>query len=345
MNLGRDSSIDIIRGIAIFTMVAANMAAHSFIAPHPFIFRLYGTFAAPIFIFLSGMMVGYAHHLKKYKFNYYLVRGGLILLVGVLLDVICWRTLPFTTVDVLYLIGISMPLAGLFVRMNDKIKPFIIILIFALTPLLQKIFGYTDYPSEWNLSGELNSAAITTNQTSVLHHWLIDGWFPLFPWLGIALLGSMMAKFRIEDQNKFSNRSLYFAISSLAVGITLWNLFPGKSLTRDGYSELFYPPTLGYLFTALGIIFSLFFIVGKIQDSKLLIPWRMLGSASLFMYIFHYLIIAFVISPFVEPQSLKKFIMLYLMVITLLTAVAFWIYDLKQKRKTLPFLVRFFIGS
>ena len=48
----RDIAIDIVRGLAIFTMVAANMAAYVLAEPHPFGLRLYGTFAAPLFLSL-----------------------------------------------------------------------------------------------------------------------------------------------------------------------------------------------------------------------------------------------------------------------------------------------------
>lgn len=46
----RDKTIDILRGLAIFTMIAANISPYVLIEPHPFWFRLYGSFAAPLFI-------------------------------------------------------------------------------------------------------------------------------------------------------------------------------------------------------------------------------------------------------------------------------------------------------
>ena len=56
-NTARDSTVDALRGLAIATMVAANLASLVLPEPHPFWFRLYGSFAAPTFILLSGMMV------------------------------------------------------------------------------------------------------------------------------------------------------------------------------------------------------------------------------------------------------------------------------------------------
>jgi len=106
--VNRDISIDILRGLAIFTMVAANMAPYVLIEPHPFWFRFYGSFAAPLFILISGMMVALTTLTKGHDFKYFLVRGILIVTVGALIDVVMWNFYPFTTVDVLYLIGVSL---------------------------------------------------------------------------------------------------------------------------------------------------------------------------------------------------------------------------------------------
>src|SRR4051812_37681601 len=107
----RDFSVDILRGVAITTMVAANAAPGLLIEPHPMYFRLYGTFAAAIFTFLSGVMVSLGEASKNYGFNHYLLRGFLILMVGCLLDIIVWQKLPFISFDILYLIGLSTPIA------------------------------------------------------------------------------------------------------------------------------------------------------------------------------------------------------------------------------------------
>ena len=51
---GRLAAIDLLRGLAIVMMVAANAAAVILRGPHPFGFRLFGSFAAPIFVTLAG---------------------------------------------------------------------------------------------------------------------------------------------------------------------------------------------------------------------------------------------------------------------------------------------------
>jgi uncharacterized membrane protein len=169
--VNRDRTIDILRGLAIFTMVAANMAGPVLVEPHPFLFRFYGSFAAPLFILISGMMVALTTQTKGHDLKYFLVRGMLIIAVGAFIDMLIWKIYPFTTVDVLYLIGISLPLAYLFQRLNTRYQCLIVISIFILTPFLQNIFGYADYPTEFFFpSGALT--IIIENQTSILNHWV-----------------------------------------------------------------------------------------------------------------------------------------------------------------------------
>ncbi len=84
----RDTTIDTLRGLAIFTMVAANMAPGVLAEPHPFWFRIYGTFAAPLFILISGMMVTLTSKTKDHTLKYFFVRGVIIMIVGALIDVL-----------------------------------------------------------------------------------------------------------------------------------------------------------------------------------------------------------------------------------------------------------------
>lgn len=77
VKLKRDTSIDTLRGIAILTMVAADLAASVLKEPHPFWFRLYGSWAAPMFILLSGFMIAYTSEKKKYNFRHFLANPSI----------------------------------------------------------------------------------------------------------------------------------------------------------------------------------------------------------------------------------------------------------------------------
>ena len=61
----RDLSVDLLRGLAIAVMVAANLVPFLLVPPAPFWLRVIASVAAPLFIFLSGMMVALSFRMKK----------------------------------------------------------------------------------------------------------------------------------------------------------------------------------------------------------------------------------------------------------------------------------------
>lgn len=340
----RDISIDILRGLAIFIM-APSVASYVLAEPHPLWFRLYGSFAAPLFILLAGMMVALTTQTKGHGLKYLLVRGMLIVTVGVLIDVFIWKIYPFMTVDVLYLIGISLPLAYLFLRMNTWSQWVIIISIFLLTPVLQNILGYTDYPTEFYLWGE--PTTIVENQTNILNHWMVDGWFPIFPWIGFSLLGVSLANLRWKKSYTTFGKNIVFliGIGILTFGGIIWWLYPGKLLTRAGHSELFYSPTIGYIMTAIGLIVILFYIVDKRPSVIIYKPLQALGESALFMYILRLALIEYIIAPIWSEKNLQTFLLIYIALSFFLILIAYGLRGLKTKWSNRPFIIRFLLGG
>lgn len=345
MDATRDKTIDILRGTAIFTMVAANLAGEVLRADSPFWFRLYGSFAAPLFILISGMMVTLTKQTKGHKLKYFLRRGFMIIMIGVLVDTIIWKIYPFMSFDVLYLIGLSVPLAYLFSYLGYQPRWIITISIFLITPVLQNALGYTDYPSEYYLWGE--KVAEVSHETSILNHWIIDGWFPLFPWLGFSFIGVNLAFYRWKDLSKGITRgniNFLIGIVILILGISLWRYHPGSMLIRDGYLELFYPPTLGYITSAIGLIFVFMWIVDTNSERIFYKPLGALGKSALFIYIVHLALIEYVITPLWPEEDFKTVLLNYSVLICLLIALAYGLQFLKAKWENRPFIVRFLIG-
>ncbi len=338
----RDKTIDILRGLAIFTMIAANISPYMLREPHPFWFRIYGSFAAPFFILISGMMVAHTAQTKGHGFRYYLIRGMLIVLIGALIDVLVWNILPFTTVDVLYLIGISLPIAYVFSRLNNSNKWIIVMIILLATPLVQNIFGYSDYPSEFFLSGE--PTIIVENQTPIINHWFIDGWFPIFPWLGFSLFGVILANLR-SNYRKFGKNFLIYGSHLVLIGIIIWYLYPGKLLTRAGFGELFYPPTIGYIITTIGLIIIIFFLVDYNTEIIAYSPLMVLGESSLFMYISHIVLGKFILTPIWSNEDIGVFFLIYLGLSIFLILIAYGLRTVKGKWKDRPFIIQFLFGS
>lgn len=341
--VNRDITIDIIRGLAVFTMAFANMSAYFLNIPLPFFLRFYGSFAAPTFALVAGAMVALTTKTKKHDLKYFLLRGALIVTMGSLIDVFIVHIYPLMTVDILYLIGISIPLAYLFMRLNNRTLQWItIIAIISLMPVLQNTFGYTNYPSEFYLTGE--PTTISDNQTNVLQHWLIDGWFPIFPWLAFPFLGVMLANIRWKD-NKFEKNGISVGIGILLTGIIIWYLFPGAFLTRGGYSEIFYPSTIGFVLTAIGLIVTVFSLIDFKPDIIIYKPLQLLGETPLFMYTYHLALGAYVIPLIWSQEPFPTFVLIYILLIFVMLLTGHGLRILKRNWKNSPFLVRFFIGS
>lgn len=283
-------------------MIIANSAGNLLISPHPKWLEILNSIAAPLFILISGIMIALTIQKKSYSLRHFLYRGGFVVSAGVFLEVFIWSTWPFTIFEVLYCIGFCIPLTFLFLKIKSENKRWLlIVLIIAVTPFLQKFFGYTDYPTEIAFPFEPYNE--TENPTSVLNHYFIDGWFPLFPWMAFAFIGANLYKWRLKYANfKISQKFSVLILGAILVfaGFGLWKIFAPNLIVRDGYSELFYPPTIGFILWALGFILILFVVVEKFRNSQIFKPVIIFGNTALFVYLFHYLVIENVLLKFFE---------------------------------------------
>jgi len=343
----RDKAIDVLRGLAILIMLAANSSASIYVEPHPLWFRTLSSVAAPLFITLSGMMVFFSQSKKSYPFTYFLKRGFVLIFIAALKDVVAWKMYPFRSFDVLYLIGISMPIAFLFSRIRKaSLKWMLVVAIFLLTPLLQHFFGYTPYPSEVLFDG--THYWEVANQTTVLNHLFIDGWFPIFPWLGFSLLGVMLGCSRWQDRVVrpcHHKKTILTSIACLATGILLKVIFPVDLYVREGFGEVFYPPTLGFCMYSVGVILGLFAVFDKIASSKIFDSVATVGRSSLFLYILHTFLISYVFTNFLEGLNGARFALFWLCFAALITGVAYGVKRLKKEWKHQPSILRFLLGG
>ncbi|MFO0969540.1 MAG: heparan-alpha-glucosaminide N-acetyltransferase domain-containing protein [Gemmataceae bacterium] len=324
----RDDPVDLLRGIAVVTMIAANLSAKALREPHPFWLRIYGSFAAPLFVLLAGMMIVHARRVRGRGLLYVARRGLQLIAAGVLIDVAFERIYPFTSMDVLYLIGVALPLGYLCLRLPGAVRWGLALAVFAAAPLLQDRLGYSEYPTEYELDGELvEESADSPVKTSIAAHVFFDGWFPLLPWFGFALVGLNLADWRWKQGRPRSFATLLVLAASLlflGAGGALGWFFPGPLLTRGGYSELFYPPRAWYLVTACGVILLLFCAVDCLPPLKSLDPLRVLGQHAFFVYILHRGIIALVIPERAGRNRMPAFLLTYaaLLAVCILSAYA-----------------------
>lgn len=341
----RDVSIDILRGLAILLMVAAHVRDNILIRPHP-TWLCFGSYAAPLFIFISGMMVALTTKTKEHNLKYFILRGLTIIAFGAFVDLFIWKIYPLLSMDVLYLIGFSIPLAYMFLHLNNWYQWIIVIFVFLLTPVFQKVLGYTDYPTEIYLWE--NFEILFENPIKILKHWIIDGWFPIFPWLGFSFLGVIFANFRWKNRstNLFCKKSFFFVgLSLFIIGCLLWKIYPVKLIYRESEAYLFYPPTPPYILTAIGVILILFSIVDYKSSLVIYRPLHILGKSSLFIYILHLFFIEYIIKPFWSETDFQTCFIIFLILLCVLILIAYGLEIFKNKWKVRFFIIRVLIGA
>ncbi len=344
----RDLSVDLLRGLAIAIMVAANLIPSLLAPPAPFWLRALASVAAPLFIFLSGMMVALSFRLKKHTFSYFLLRGGFVVALGALLDLLARGMVPFLDFDVLYLIGISLPLAYLFLELDLRKRMLVFLSIIVVTPFAQAFFGYSGLPLSVPLIPVFTGSPLPA-ATAVLRQWLIEGWFPIFPWLAVALLGAHAGTFRWQENTirSFAGREpALLGGGALATGALFWYLLPGPALTPYGYVELFYPPTTEFLLFITGLIVCLFIAADRLVSAGHIPgPLLVLGQCSLAIYVVHTLIIELLIRPLQLQVSLPLYLAGALAFIAGMVALAYAVRSLRLRLDHPPFMVRVLIGG
>jgi hypothetical protein len=265
-----------------------------------------------------------------------------------------WKSYPFISVDILYLAGLAIPITAIFMRMKLSFKIVILLFFFAIAPILRNYFGYIEKPSFPPIWKEGNLIPFEGEFTIILKHWLIDGWFPIFSWAGVAFTGALLSEFRLKRETLTKTENKFVALLGfifLLLGILFWNE-EFRLAARGNYTELFYPPTLSYYSAYLGGILLLYLLVESSSQSRLYTPLRILGISPLFFYFMHFLIISKFIAPYFgkTPENevylnLEIFLLTYLIIILICLSLGIMILLSKKKFPNPPFLIRFFIGG
>jgi len=321
-------SLDIIRGFAVLIMVFAN--AYPYLIPFdycPKFLRLLFSSAAPIFIFLSGFSLSLAKENGK-KINSLILRSFQILFFAIIIDIFIWTISPFLTMDVLYLISYSMLLTICLISFSDIFKLSFAIAIIACIALTHNYYNFeiTEIPISDIISGYyLNQA---------LHYAFIDGWFPVTPWMGIFILGYITCNKKLMLW-KYSNYLLVLG-SIFLVGFCFFYHFDFFRINplRDGYTEIFYPVSIPYLFYIFGLFLVITFLTSKKLSGFRVI--RSMGMFSLPIYFIHTFLIKFYVPYFSQTEenfnvliSCSGILTLYLLIFL----YQYFIYYIKNKIK------------
>lgn len=280
----RNHGVDSARGLAIAVMIIANAAPYILTdIAVPLVARAVFSLAAPTFIFISGytlrMNIEAGRPVKMLR-----MRAIQVLMMGVVLDALCWNSLPFGTFDVLYLIGSALLILIAMKDCSTVTLWWITAGIAAAALLAPEFIEYRFQNPDHALSIEA-SIRMISDPMSMAQRFLYDGWFPVIPWLALAIGGSLV---RIHEPSlmRWKSHVLITGLMLILMGGLLYRQFPSLAHpVREGYLELFYPVNGPYWLILCGTGLT----AGALSMHRnFSVPFiTSVGTVSLFVYVLH----------------------------------------------------------
>ena len=344
MKQERNIWIDFIRSIAIIIMIIANSAAVIGNKEYSYFFRIICSLAAPLFVLLSGISFSVSSKYPsssdtKTKSAFYL------LITATCIDLFIWQIPPFNTFDVLYIIAFGIFL-NIFLKHKTLLYVFsFIIFSIGLTVYLQVVLPYRFHMQEISLNNILQ-----VNKTdyiiSSIRNMFVDGWFPIFPWICLPLIGTLIVKY----QDFFQSYKLYtYVFSLITFFVSIYGLGTSSTIVpfRNGYVELFYPAS--FLIFMLVCSGALLFFTSTFSyriSNPLISFFSMIGKYSLFIYILHIAMIHFVLDVYFNSLDASSFaIVMVIFTVSLYVMIAILEFTkAKQFIQKLPFSISKIIG-
>ena len=318
----RSAYIDLLRALAILIMLLANISPYFFIVDTPVSVRILYSMAAPTFVFLSGYSAFKFSNSNTFAF-------WRVLFAAVIIDIFIWKSLPFHSFDVLYVIAFTILSVHFFKKTHVHFQHIIFILVF-----LTWIIGAVYFPYRFEFSNQkfdfINS----------IQRLFIDGWFPLLPWILIGWTGMYFAKFDLLHQAWLKWMGLTIFLYGL-LHIYTHPINPD----RDGYLEIFYPVSLSFLCLSIGFITVLLFILKhwnpSLSKNNAL---GIIGRNSLFAYLMHCVVLSFAISKMNIKVNSTNLIITWSVLILFIVILCYAKEKYIPNTKTLPKWLRLLTG-
>jgi uncharacterized membrane protein len=211
----RIASIDYVKGFAIVWIVLAHVGLSWFDNDWYYVYGLVFAFmdvlGPSLFVFLSALSVVFSYKRKKGKIpekairNGILTRGGVIILIGVLLNPVSLlterKTVPFPANlwgwNILVFIGFSQIFSYYAIKFSKKWRAVIGIIVIYFSPWIRDILY------EGTQTGNLAVSIIHFIITSPLPQ------VPFFPYLAVCFISTIFGEFLYEAMVKGTKESYY----------------------------------------------------------------------------------------------------------------------------------------
>ena len=316
--------------------------------------------SAPGFLFLLGAgMTWYANSRRLFGWSesciarHFAMRGATLILIQQILENPAWLIgalgaevpidrygqpgmpggggQPFFGVGVLFALGGSMILWGVFLRLQT-----IIVLLVSLAAVLI---------TQWLTP---SAEQVTIQYPLVIRLLLIPGhsghWaviYPLIPWFGVAGLGIVFGRLLLTEQTKTYQWSVGIGILFLAlftaiqINANRTQLQYGDQICWIGFlSVTKYPPSLAFLSVTLGLNLIFLFVFSRIQTffTKWAKPIITFGHTALFFYITHLYVYAVIGMFFPIGMTLAQMYPFWLFGLVILYPLCRWYEGIKQTK-------------
>jgi uncharacterized membrane protein len=256
---------------------------------------------APIFLFTAGTVFTYLFRLVDRPFNQNprvekgIKRSFILILIGYLLRYPTFTLVDFSqvtedqwngfmTVDVLQLIGVSLLLTLLLLYLSEKffhsdylLFSFLAMAIFILSPLVNSVDWSNYFP-------EPVAAYLSHNSGSL---------FPIFPWAGYLLAGSILGSYLAKNQEAFKSALFSVWLATLGAAFMLSSLLGDKISVEMNIPVVDSSASTGLVFFRVGIVLLInavvSFIALKIENIPKFII--LVGRNTLLIYVVHLIIL------------------------------------------------------
>lgn len=287
----------------------------------PFLTRFVTHFCAPGFFFMMGIgMTLFAQSRRQLGWSdsairkHFLTRGALLIVLQLFIENPAWILGPTAELGteppgggsqvllhfgVLYGLGASMIVCAFLLRLNAIVLACISLLSVLVT---QALIPGPDKVAE--LSSPLARLLLIPGHTNI-----VQVFYPLLPWLGLAVFGLIFARWILANPAAIPRKAALFGTGFLLLFLLVrlnagfGNIHPVNNATWITFlSVTKYPPSLTYILLTLGVDLLLLALFARVVTTlrRWAKPLFVFGQTALFFYLAHlylYAVMGLTIAP------------------------------------------------